>query len=575
MNELSLESVSSSLSQMLRGEFDRQISTGATGAGAAGGGGVFSEDYGLPDPSHTCTIPLIAGCCLLFLARGAAPAIEPVGIQPAQLLEQANSALDFVIRSQRESGLMDLMSCNIESGPDTAFTVQLLAAILDIERRLPPRDPAWNATRERIVRFIRAAVPGIMQSGFHTPNHRWAIASALAQAQDLLGIDTRATIERYLAEGIDINADGVYIERSPAVYDAVTNRSLLLLFQHVGWSDAVAAVQRNLQFNIALLNDDLTIETGLSRRQDHGQRPVPQQLIHALLMCNAASADPVFVRAANQLWNATASPALSQNLSQQLSSAFWIMYALLRHGTPAPSSAALPVSFSTWFADTRLWRVREGRLAISVFGEPGSPAILKATFGNASIAGLSIRQSYFGAAGDFSPDGFEWENKHLTLHSSGIRHARRPGYEMPLGYRVPPHQWDAALADRQQRRLPPAAMSLSMMQVDGGLDLHLIGASSPPGVLAQIALDFPSGGIWETPDCATKPAADQIIFLRRGQGVMRYGSDEIVLSAGENDAHRYWHMRDAPTAPGRVRVILALITPLDVKLSLRFRRTFS
>ena len=50
------------------------------------------------------------------------------------------------------------------------------------------------------------AADGLLCGGFHTPNHRWVIASSLMVSADFFGKDEYAKgAEGYLAEGIDCN----------------------------------------------------------------------------------------------------------------------------------------------------------------------------------------------------------------------------------------------------------------------------------------------------------------------------------------------------------------------------------
>ena len=80
----------------------------------------------------------------------------------------------------------------------------------------------------------------MMDGGFHTPNHRWVIASALAQAARFSpDQDVRRTVNAYLTEGVDLDAEGFFIERSVGVYDAVNTRSLLLIAENYGWPAAL------------------------------------------------------------------------------------------------------------------------------------------------------------------------------------------------------------------------------------------------------------------------------------------------------------------------------------------------
>ncbi|MCX7669456.1 MAG: hypothetical protein N2439_05230, partial [Anaerolineae bacterium] len=186
----------------------------------------------------------ITGCAYRLLAAHALGE-EPRIAAAHALLPAALRAAEALLRSQRASGLLDLITVNYDSSPDTGFTVQQLCTVIELGRSTAADDPHWSALLARIEQFIRRAVPGLMDGGFHTPNHRWVIASALAQAGRLFpDLDVRRTVDAYLAEGIDLDAEGFFIERSVGVYDAVNDRSLLLIAENYGWPGAPEAVER-------------------------------------------------------------------------------------------------------------------------------------------------------------------------------------------------------------------------------------------------------------------------------------------------------------------------------------------
>jgi hypothetical protein len=129
----------------------------------------------------------------------------------------------------------------------------------------------------------------------------------------------------------------------------------------------------------------------------------------------------------------------------------------------------------------------------------------------------------------------------------------------------------AMRSEREIRRVPPCTSELTIEKLDDGFRLRYRTLDGLDRVPAQLALDFPEGGVWETDDTCFSPKAGQTIFLKRGAGTMRFGRDAITIDGGA-DAHRMVDMRDAEAAPGFVRVLLTFVTPLDHTALLRFSR---
>src|SRR5438105_7368143 len=144
-------------------------------------GGIVHPEWGVADPSHVTTTPFVTGCALLYLAQADLRA-HGLDMTPAELLAHAIPAVEYLLRAQRPNGLIDLRDVNYDSSPDTGFAVQSLCAALEVGGPLAQRDAAYAALLDKLALFVRRAVPGMLRGGFHTPNHRWVIASALAQA---------------------------------------------------------------------------------------------------------------------------------------------------------------------------------------------------------------------------------------------------------------------------------------------------------------------------------------------------------------------------------------------------------
>ena len=527
-------------------------------------GAIVQPEWNVADPRTTGKFLVLCG----YLALGHA-------LPDDQLLDQADLAATYLLRARRPSGLIDLISVNIDSGPDTGFAVQELCTVLELARDRTVIHPAWPSLLTKITTFVREAVPGILTSGFHTPNHRWVMVSALLQAHALFpDLAVASVVESYLAETIDIDTEGMFIERSIGVYDAVNDRALLFIHEHRQLDAALVAINQNLETDLHLLHADGTAETGISRRQDYGTRYVALGLVPYLIWSHQLQPNPSFAQAAVAIWQRFLTND-QPTMNDRAAHLDWLAYVLLKFGELDPVEPALPTEYVRYFPLNGIHRVRRRQLSATFFR--AVTRILTLTYGQAELTSVKLSQTYFGQyIGRFRADTMHFDGAQLVLRSEGRANPRRPAYEMPLGRPVAPDQWTATMSDRALRRLPHAVTTLTVTEVagnaatghTGGFDLHFQTVDGAEQVATQIALDFPAGGIWETPDNRVQTTAGQTIFLKQGWGAMRYGSDLICIGPGHL-THGMWAMREAETAPEHVRILLTFFTPIDVTVQIR------
>ncbi|MEU9657097.1 hypothetical protein [Streptomyces chartreusis] len=161
---------------------------------------------------------------------------------------------------------------NVQSPPDSAFTVNDVcdAHVIAVSAGAELREVAAV-----LAEIAGAASESLRTGGVHTPNHRWELCAALARLHRSFPDDRLLDrIDAWLAEGVDIDAEGLYSERSANYAAHVSNPSLLLLADVLDRADLQHAVERNLATTLDLIRPDGTVETVHSRRQDQN-RPFP------------------------------------------------------------------------------------------------------------------------------------------------------------------------------------------------------------------------------------------------------------------------------------------------------------
>ncbi|WNY34036.1 hypothetical protein Q9Q99_20180 [Curtobacterium flaccumfaciens] len=232
--------------------------------------------------------------------------------------------------------------------------------------RTAPGDGAGSGRAGRRPRRDRApGDPALLTGGVHTPNHRWEIAAALARVHRLHPAAALLDrIDAWLAEGPDIDADGLWSERSPNYASAVSGPSFLVLAAVLDRPALLDPVRRSLDATLALLLPDDTVETVQSRRQDQSQPfgigPFAPLLWHVAVLDGRGDLAAVAARAAvAETWQPAAVAARSMTDP------------LL--GRPLPEPVALAPAVHT-FADARLVHVREPDRSVVLFAGSDVPA---------------------------------------------------------------------------------------------------------------------------------------------------------------------------------------------------------
>ena len=301
-------------------------------------------DYGLAGGTG---VGQVVPLCYAYLLKGS------THFRSTEILERILLGAGFGRRIRRESGRFDLVETNFDSAPDTGFLVQSMAPVVAAARQVAD-DAGAEEIAEALGELIRTATPGMADGGFHTPNHRWVLVSALAQVRALFpDLDVMDAIEAYLAETIDINADGEYTERSTGVYNAVCNRSLRIAAKALDRPELLDPVRKNLDHSYHLLHADGTVVTSVSQRQDRGTQTIPVGLVDSYYAMARMEENGFYAAVADWL------------IDQETAGPPWTLHPFLEHPEWREDNLKrerLPESYSKVYPVSGIWRVRRGRM---------------------------------------------------------------------------------------------------------------------------------------------------------------------------------------------------------------------
>lgn len=231
-------------------------------------GGYIDPKTGYSEPAKWGSGMGVSLGCALYCCP------ESTYFQDFQVLKRAKLFFAHTKAGQHEDGTWDLRSSNYHDATAAAFTI---AQFMTTYRLLCTQKGQEEFAND-ILDVCKKAGQALLSGGFHTPNHRWVIASALSLLyQETRQEEYKREAELYLKEGIDCHADGSYTEKSVGNYDAVVDQALITIAQTLDRPHFLEFVLRNLSLVAHMVQPDGNLCTTHSFRQDRGARIKPMK----------------------------------------------------------------------------------------------------------------------------------------------------------------------------------------------------------------------------------------------------------------------------------------------------------
>ena len=483
----------------------------------------------------------------------------------ASLIPIMSALVAEMASHQLDDGLYD--QGNLDSPPDTAF----LATVACKAQALLEADSsaATQGVRDQLRRLILKAADGIASGGIHTPNHRWEVSACLAEANALYPSRKLSDrIEQWLAEGIDIDSDGMYAERSPHYTAAVVNPAILNLAVLLHRPSLLGPIRKNLETTLFLVEPNGDLETVASRRQDQSPAYIKKVWDYYIPYRYLAIADSNSRFSAMAEWIQKNEFSALTDEPAYMNSAFvaFLLMPELQRDLPAADPEPTPTTFSKLFPLAKLARQRNGAVTATIFGGNDrhtidaygsglstNPSFFKMRKGAVVLEAVRMTPGFF-STGFFYSDRLEQSGGVLRLGET-----RRVAYHLPLPreFRRPDGIYALTPDGRYYSKLDfpdrpsdfkELAMAVSVEQAGGGYDItfDVSGRSSVP---VTIELTFRSGGTFTGVEPMTAPPSGprghggepslrrqgppkDSYTLKAGSGTYTVGTDHLTFGPG-------------------------------------------
>lgn len=475
----------------------------------------------------------------------------------ARVLTRAELGMDYVDSVQHENGLFDYVTCNFFSAPDTAFCI--LAWVPHLKYLMGRNDLTVEEERicDRMMHTVHAGGRGLLEGGFHTPNHRWAIASLLACCGKLFHEDDLIQAAQiYLNEGMDCNADGEYAEKSAGNYNQVNNDAMLLLSESLDNPAYEQNVLRNLRMMLTYWEPDDSVFTANSTRFDKDRLVYPSAYYFEYLDMGIRYNVPEFIAMANYIMDIADRKHLAppDYLIEYMNHPGYIEVESDLCGTPK--------EYAAYYPESGIARVRRGDYTYTVMG--GKSNFLYVHNGSIKLA-VKIGGSFC------EHRAFKAET--MTCDENGAFHLHqtmRGWYYLPFREKPATSDWwKMDNASREKKLGPDMDIDVTVREVEDGLEVSMC-TSGVSGAPWRVELAFSGIARISNPHMTMPICGDEVLVLRDSDFVVSNGSSAMEVGPAFGVHHFTEGKEDSEAkTPGAATVYLTDYTPFERTIRIR------
>ena len=451
------------------------------------------------------------------------------------LLDRAIPAMEYQLAHQHEDGTIDLLETNFHDSTSNAFSIQGLGPAFQILRRFTEHTEPETRLEKLVLQYMKASADAMVKCGFHTPNHRWVVSSALSLCYNLIG-DPRylAHIQKFLNEGIDCDENGEYTERSAGTYNIICNRSLIFLADELDMPELYEPVTRNLYMVMKYMEPDETICTMNSTRQDVGTDPSWSIYYENYLYMAVATQNPEFAWMADKLQQQN----LGRWASDPSAAAGYTgyFYKFLLDPVFVQRMLDTPVrkpdfTCEKYYEESGIVRKRTGDYSLTLIKD--RPIFAKLQYRNHRLF-FRFAGSFFGTMGQFRAQKIIPIRDGYRLH-----YHTRQGYRRP--FEEKPSTWKWKEMDHSKREtvcVQQFDVRIDFRFRDNNLVVDLL-ANGCENVPVKLELLLPPGGVYSTSDTGLFSAPGNYVFLKQGSCEYLFPDHSGFRIQGGFYAHRY------------------------------------
>lgn len=474
------------------------------------------------------------------LANLSAAITEPTSkyFQKEDVVPYMDKIMRFLLKAQNDDGTLDIG--NLASPPDTAFILEPLCSALTILKM--NKMASLNEIKEMLKTFILKSGEGLRLGGIHTPNHRWVVSASLARINALFPNKKYVNrIDEWLSEGLFIDKDGHYLERS-MIYGEVTDRALIAMGRLLDRPKLYEPVRKNLTMTYFYTEPNGDLVCNDSRRQDQFAAINILNFYHNYRFFAIEDNNAEFAAITKFIEKVK---GFDEKVLNDLLF-YFLEEPLYKKPLPQPKNPAL--TFEKFFETSNLVRIRNNDKTVTIFGGTDWPLIIgsgRSTSpnffsyrnGEAILKYMRYSTDFF-STGYFRSHGIKKVNGKYVLSQK----IEAPYYQpMPAKFKRADGDYKHSIStdgrfwnkmdfnNRPQSNIRTLETTISVEQKNGVNELTF-SSKGTDGVHVTIEFCFKEGGTL-VGFSKIEDSADNYT-LASGSGEYRFGNDSIKIDGG-------------------------------------------